>query len=90
MASRVVEGHAEDGWLVLVRQTLMRTEEALQGQLLAERSGQITPEQFKEIKDVRIVFVPLTTAAMRDDVVHKVLACAAVVVCAVPPGDGVL
>lgn len=33
-------------------QTLFRTEEALHGQLLAERSGQITPEQFKEIKEV--------------------------------------
>ena len=38
----------------LLAQTLLRTEEALHGQLLAERSGQITPEQFKEIKEVRL------------------------------------
>ena len=36
--------------------TYDRTEEALQGQLLAERSGQITPEQYKEIKDVMVFF----------------------------------
>lgn len=42
-------------WEVLGK-TYTRTEEALQGQLLAEKSGQITPEQYKEIKEVMVYF----------------------------------
>lgn len=59
-------------WEVLGK-TYRRTEDALHGQLLAEQSGQITPEQYKEIKEVMEYFDEDKDMALNETEFHNAI-----------------